>query len=495
MLKAPAPLLLICTIALACDGPADDPREAQITNAVAHADEALIRTRPALVAGKWSVMSREPIDFYRGTLAIWADDWRHGVLGLATSRFALSAPLVPSVGDAHPENFGTMRAADGTFALEPNDFDAADRAPYLWDLRRLCAGMALAARIANADDGAARAVTAAKSRDIARAVAASYAEGVRRVAAGETLPRVDETTAGAIVADLFRRSKRDAAARAELPELTDLDGVTRTLKRGSIDPSQLDNVFADLPADVMAALPAAIAEYRTTLLAPPPPEYFTLLDAVREFGSGVSSWPKVRIILLVRGPSDDPSDDVLLELKELSDSTIAGLYPPGRYADDVRARVISGARSAWARPDAEPFWGVTTLLGLDAQIKTETEAFKTNRVSKMAGNLGTPAALTDLASTLGTLLARVHTARVDGTSAAQPIWNLVGQDPDGFADEQANVADLYAAEMLDDQTRFRRAVQKLGPSLGIPTSPSDLPTGDLAALYGTPPASPPPEAP
>ncbi|HEX7666713.1 MAG TPA: hypothetical protein VF407_19430, partial [Polyangiaceae bacterium] len=348
----------------------------------------------------------------------------------------------------------------------------------------------------NSDDADARTATAAHATDITRATMTAYAEAIRTTLAGTPIGRLDESTAGAIVADLFRRSKRDDAARAELPEFTVFDGNVRKLLRGPIDPTQPDNALADLPAATLATLPAAIAEYRSTLVAPPPPEYFTLEDAVREFGSGVSSWAKVRVILLVRGPTDDPNDDVLLELKELTDSTIAGLYPPGRYADDVRARVIDGARHAWARPDAEPLWGVTTLEGLDCQIKTETEAFKTVRVAKMVGDLGTADALTALGTTLGQLLARVHTTKVQGVDdAAQAIWNVIGQDENGFVEEQVALADTYAAEMVDDQNRFRRALQSLGPSLGIPNDPADRPLGDLAALLGVPPASPAPEAP
>ncbi len=490
------PSLLICAATLACDGPADDPREAQITADLSRADETSIRTRPALIAGKWSVMSNAPIDFFRGTLPIYGDDWSKGVLAIGSSRFMLDAPLVPSVGDTHPENFGTMRAPDGTYALEPNDFDSADRAPYLWDLRRLAAGMAFAARAANSDDSTAQRTTAAHSRDIARAAVVAYLEAIRSTVAGNPIGRIGEPQTGAILSDLFARSHRDEAARAELPEYTKLNGGVRTLIRGVIDPSTPDNAFGDLPADALAALPETISDYRATLINPPDPAYFTVLDAVREFGAGVASWQKVRAIILVRGPTDDPSDDVLLELKELTDSEIAGLYPPGRYADDVDSRVIEAARAAWDRPDAEPLWGVSSWLGINCQIKNETESFKTIRVAKMVGELGTVQALTDLATTLGQLVARVHTTRVQGvTDGANAIWRMIGTDPNGFEDEQADVADTYAAEMLDDQERFRRALAKLGPTLGIPFDPADAPTGDLAALYGTPPQSPPPIAP
>ena len=74
------------------------------------------------------------------------------------------------VGDPHPENIGTFRAADGTILVEWNDFDAAGYGPYEADVRRLATAMVVAAgddtldllargrrRVRGADRGARRA--------------------------------------------------------------------------------------------------------------------------------------------------------------------------------------------------------------------------------------------------------------------------------------------------------------------------------------------------
>ena len=54
----------------------------------------------------------------------------------------------------------------------------------------------------------------------------------------------------------------------------------------------------------------------------------------------------------------------LLELKELADSGIAGLYPPGVHHDDVGLRITETSREAWARPDAAPLVGDDASGGL-----------------------------------------------------------------------------------------------------------------------------------
>jgi len=479
--------------AAACDDAPNDAREGEIAGVLAQADESLIRTRPALVAGKYTRMAASPVDFLRGSLQLYRHDARTGATPVSVSQFALDVPLVPSLGDPHVENFGTLRASDGTLALEPNDFDAADRAPYLWDVRRLASSMALAALVANANDPAARDRSAAEARAIARATVAGYRKEIERAASGAAAERTTAASVvpfdNAIAKDAFERSERDELARRELTDLTEIVGASRRLKRGGIDPEDSQSVYAELPAAVLASLPSAIERWRRTLLAPAPPEHFVLLDAVRELGSGVSSWPRVRVILLVRGASDEPGDDRLLELKELADSGIAGLYPPGVHHDDVGLRILDTSRAAWARPDAEPSWGVTEWLGLPMQIRAETEGQKNLRVARLVGARGEPRAIAEIGSALGAVVARVH-AGPERTTNARAIYARIAIDPEGFLDEQADVAVVYARQTLADHARFRHALEIHGLSLGVPIDPADAPRPDFAAVLGTPPAPP-----
>lgn len=482
-----APALLL-SLASACASPAESARSTIAIEAIARADLPLVRTRPLLVAGKWARMARDPYAFYRGTVPLFLRDARDASLSIARSRFALDQPLVLGLGDAHPENAGVLWASDATGAIEPNDFDGADRVPYLRDLRRLTVGMALAAWVANVGDEAARAATRARARDIAKAAAAGYRAAMRALSTGAAAERLIDAGGNPNLEDLFKRAARDAASRAELEGLTVLEGSARRLKRGVLASDEPENTLADLPRAALQALPAAIEQYRRSLLAPPPAEFFGVLDAAREFGSGVASWPRVRALILVRGPTDAPEDDVILELKELADSGTAASVPPNVFFTSVEARVLSTARAVWARPDAEPFWGTTTLLGLPVQIKLEAEKNKTLRTSRMVGARGTPEALIGLATRLGALLARVHASRL-GTepSPAAVISARIEADGTAFEDEQADVAVEYAETVKSDWALFRAALADKGPTLGVPFDESDAPRADLRALFGTPP--------
>ncbi len=466
-----------------CEG--GGARQSEIVSTLVRADESLIRTRPALMAGKLVKMASGPYDFFRGTVPLYRHDMRSGTAAWPT-RFGLTVPLVPSLGDPHPENFGVLRAPDGSLGLEPNDFDAADRAPYLWDVRRFAAGLALATREANAGDAAGRAAAAGQVRAVVRAGVVAYREAIARRGRGESIGRVT-TFDSPILADLASRANRDFAARRELSDLTVVEAGARKLRRGAVDPEDPQTVHAELPSYARDALPDMLARYRTTLVAPPPAEAFKVLDAARQFGSGVASWPRVRALVLVRGATDAPDDDLVLEVKELADSGIAGLYPPGVYADDVGQRIVTMSRASWARPDAEPYWGVSSWVGLPCQVRLESEGQKGIRVERMVGARGRPDALVAMATALGLVLARVHTSSDEGVTLAQAIYAKISLDPEAFVEEQADFGEAYAERTVADYGHFVTALGALGPRLGLPEDPADLPRADVRALYGSPP--------
>ncbi|MFO0652322.1 MAG: DUF2252 family protein [Polyangiales bacterium] len=471
--------LLSLTIASVV-GCASEDRDATIRSVFARADDTQRRARPTLLEGRYARMAASPVDFYRGSIALFLRDWRDGAMGLSASAFSVDAPMPLGVGDPHVENFGTLQGPDGRLTLEANDLDGADRVPYLWDLRRLTVGLCVAARASNADDASARALTAAASERIAFAAARAYADGFAAPAQG----LAPESSASApLVDDLFRRAQRDATRRSELSDLTAMTSSTRSLLRGALDPEDPTDVLGALPSWAVASLPALFASYRATLRHPPDARYFTVLDAARHFGSGVASFARVRLLVLVRGETDAPDDDVILEVKEQSDAVTPGGFAPYVWFDSNGARVLAARDALWSRPDADPRWGVATWFGLPVQIRTETAAAKGLRIARMTGANGTPEALVALARTLGARLAAMHRRTLP---ADAPHATVLRRDPDGFAREQAAVSTRYAAQVFADHARFAEMVRTLGPSLAIPAAPDDAPSSPARALFGSP---------
>lgn len=489
-LRARVPcLLLVATLLGGCAGEeaSRTARSDRVAESLLGADAPLLRARPGLVAGKYARMAGDLFSFYRGTMPLWLADATSGSTPVAESAYDLRDPMPVCIGDSHPENFGTLRAPDGSLAVEANDFDAADRYPYLWDLRRLTVGLVLAARLSNPDDEKDRKKAAAAAPDIVRAAARAYAETVAELAAGGEPKRLDDPGGDKVLDDLFDAAKEAAEDREELLELTEvIDGVRR-LRRGVVADDEPTHALGDLPGFALAALPATLDGWRMTLLEPPPASYLAIKDAARETGTGVASWPRVRALVLVEGPSAANDDDVVLEVKELTESGAAPWLPPGPWVGDPARRVIDTTRSLWARPDADPLWGVGKWLGFIVQVRTEAGCHRNVRVHRLRGDAGKPKELVSLAKHLGGLVGRMHAAPVDGLSVAGDIAAAIGGDVAGFADEQVAVSLELADIVEDDWRRFQAVIEENGPLLGfIPTS-ADSPSADLRALFTEPP--------
>lgn len=468
-----AAAILCASLALGC-GESIPARESIIVNTLTQADMPHIRSRRELVAVKYRTMGDNFYSYFRGTFPLYLRDATDTSLTIGTTAFPAPGVLPVTIGDAHPENFGLLVASDGTFAIEANDFDGADRYPHHWELRRFVTGLALTANI-HAPEA---------TRAVATDAALAYGDLIIEMSQGRPPPRltIEQGDNNPIVADLFDRGMGDWVDREELDELTVLEGGVRSLLRGNIDPDDPGSVYLDVPDFVMEALPETIASYRETLIDPPPPQFFTLIDAARELGSGVASLARVRIILLVRGQTDSPDDDVILELKELTDSGAPGFIAAGVSYNNVQERVVGAARLLWARPDAEPLWGWSTLVGFPVQIKHESEGLKTFRTRRFTGVLSEPNALRGFARTLGRLLARMHAA--SGEEGLDAIRAAIGRDLDDFAQEHAEAGMAYAEQLERDWRHFQNALVRLGPVLGVPPDPNDRTPPELRELYG-----------
>ncbi len=453
-------LLALTALTLACRS-AGSARDALVRATLAptsHADALELRRRAR--------MASSSVSFYRASIALFRRDWDDPSVGLSASRFALDEPMPFGVGDPHVENFGTLLASDGTVTFEPDDLDAAERVPYLWDLRRLAVSLVIAARESNRDAPAARRAAAQAATDIAREAVRAYAL---------TLTETATNTAnrdGAIIEDLVRRSNEDTPRRGELEELTTLVTDARSLRRGALDPRDPSRQLTDVSNATRDELTAVLARYRTSLHDPPDAAFFTVLDAARALGRGAASLHRARLLVLVRGPSDGPDDDVILEVKELPAAPFATL-------DSDAARVLEARDWLWTRRDADPLWGVARLRRCSLQIRTESAAARGVRVSRLRGPLGTPDALRELARSLGARLARIHRRSLP---SPPPQAALIASDPDGFAREQVEVSTRYADVVRSDWRGFRRVVRE---SAARP-SPSVADDRGGCELFGAP---------
>ncbi|MBM4375081.1 MAG: DUF2252 family protein [Deltaproteobacteria bacterium] len=454
---------LVAVWLAACGG--DGDRTGTVVGAMVRADLTLLRHRPALVAEKYRVMGASPYAFLRGSFPVFVRDALDPSMGLVPPEASLPDTLAFGVGDAHLENFGTLRASDGTFGLEVNDLDAADRYPFHWDSLRLLSSLVVAVRLSNPTDTDARAAALAAEETIVLAGARAYVDELVRFATGGEPQRFDDGAGAPLVEEAFERSKDGATSRSELGELTVVEQGVRRFIRGPLD-GDSSKILRDLPRRGIEAVARALSDARENRGDAPSVESMRVLDAVQELGSGVASLPRIRVLALVEGETSSTDDDRVYELKELTDTPALGWRAPGRVADDVLARVRLSAATLWSRPDADPSWSTATLFSLPVQVRLETDAHRTLRVHRLTGVKATPEALEALAAVLGAKLAAIHW-RSEGASA---VASRLRHDPERASSSLATVARGYASTVLDDHERFRSALLDLGPTLGVRAS-------------------------
>lgn len=268
-----------------------------------------------------------------------------------------------------------------------------------------------------------------------------------------------------------------------LDELTKIDvNGERALRSGFVEADDPDHLMAPLPTYAIEALDDTLRAYQETLVSAPEPGFFKVLDAKRELGVGVSSWARLRVLVLVDGPTSSVYDDVILEVKELMDSGASGAAAPGAYAETLQKRILRAREFCWTRPDADPLWGASTWLGLPVQVRRETEAHESIRVRRLEGDRGGVQALIDLAEALGRRLALVHATE---PALAEAIAGRLSQHLDAFVAEQVEVALTYYTQLVADWGHFKEALDSLGPTLGVAPGHDDLAPDEMQLLFGT----------
>jgi len=111
---------------------------------------------PELVPIRYGRMLRSPFTFLRGSAGLMAYD-----LAILPS----TGLRVQACGDCHLLNFGMFATPERNLVFDMNDFDETLPAPWEWDIKRLGASFAVAARDKNFSDKDARsaAVTCARA--------------------------------------------------------------------------------------------------------------------------------------------------------------------------------------------------------------------------------------------------------------------------------------------------------------------------------------------
>ncbi|MET8774727.1 DUF2252 domain-containing protein [Nocardia sp. NPDC004654] len=390
---------------------------------------------PELVPIRYARMAAGPFPFLRGAPAIMAAD-------LAAS--ASTELTVQLCGDAHLSNFGLFASPERSLVFDLNDFDETLPGPFEWDVRRLAASVAVAARENfGADTDAERAVIAASR---------GYRDSMRRLARLDGMTVWYERIDADEVAALMRKPKRrkgveralDAArARTSLQALAkltepDADGNPRIRHRPPLV-TPLAEQEANAVSAVFADYRRSLPEERRVLL-----DRHRLVDVARKVVGVGSVGTRCFIVLLA---DRDTAGPLFLQVKEAEESVLSPHLAPSRFQHQGH-RVVHGQRLTQAASDIFLGWAT----GPEGRHYYWRQ-LRDMKGSALLENMSRPV-LTAYARLCGQSLARAHARSGDRVAIAAYLGA-----GDAFDRAMVDFALAYADQTLDDHKALLAAIE------------------------------------
>ncbi|MBK3577210.1 DUF2252 domain-containing protein [Streptomyces sp. MBT65] len=388
---------------------------------------------PELLPIRYGRMAASPFAFFRGSAAVMAAD-------LASQPH--TGLTVQLCGDAHLLNFGLYASPERALLFDLNDFDETFPGPFEWDVKRLAASVAVAAREnGHGDTKAHRAALEATAtyRTALRALArrGELAVWYDRIDADSLLPLVRSARDRRRVESSLTRARRRTSLHA-VGKLTEtVDGRRRIVHdppllepAGAPDMASLRKIFSDYRS--------TLSEERRLLL-----DRYRFVDAARKVVGVGSVGTRCFIVLLAGRDQDDP---LFLQIKEARKSVLEEHLPSGPYVHPGH-RVVAGQRLLQAASDIFLGW----MTG------PQGRAFYWRQLRDMKGSADVagmkPAELLAYARLCGTALARAHARSGDRVAIAAYLGGT-----DTFEHAVADFALSYATQTTADHATLGAAV-------------------------------------
>ena len=394
------------------------------------------RTREqTLLPLRWERMSASPFAFLRGSALVMAHD-------LATT--PTTGIEVQLCGDAHLANFGVFASPERRLVFDLNDFDETAPGPFEWDVKRLGASIAVAARTAGIDRvGGRRAVIEAVS---------SYRDWMERYSAMTHLEVWYQDIDTNQLVELmpvhrrtFEQRLEQASSKNHLKALDKLTAVVDGRRVIVDDPPIVEHVAG---TRLRERIETMLTLYRSSLQH----DRRSLFDRYRfvDFARkvvGVGSVGTRCWIVLMQGPNGGP---MFLQVKEARQSVITAALEREPHEHHGR-RVVDGQRLLQATSDVLLGYTRDDNMKIDYYVRQLWDAKGSIDVTRLQ-----PAGFAVYSAFCGWALARAH-AR---TGDSNDISGYLGQSS-RFAESIADFAEAYADQTERDHAVLVGSLSKL----------------------------------
>jgi uncharacterized protein (DUF2252 family) len=427
---------------------------------VAQLEEQNTTRDPDLVPVRHGRMMASPFTFYRGAAKIMATD----LAGSPTAGLE-----VQLCGDAHLSNFGVFASPERRLMFDVNDFDETLPGPFEYDVKRLAASFAIAARnngFSKSDVRASTAAAVAAYREAMSEFAGMHTMDVWYASLSEDDLRTKFQGLAASMSkgkknrkDLKKLQKRaeknvrkahnrdSAQAVSKLAERVDGHQRIVSMPPVVVPARELHVAYGITTAQLQQVIVKEFNEYRSTLEIDRRQllERFEYVDMARKV-VGVGSVGTRGFIALLEGRDGD--DPLFLQVKEATSSVLEAHLRKSRFRQPGE-RVVQGQRLMQATSDI--------FLGWSKGVQAN-RYYYWRQLRDMKGSaeveLMSARALEAYAKICGWTLARAHARSGDPVAIAA----YLGGD-DSFDVAITDFSERYADQSDSDYDEFTKAIR------------------------------------
>jgi uncharacterized protein (DUF2252 family) len=419
----------------------DQPRADVIIDVLTREFGDLMAIDPAAFRRKFRKMAASPFAFYRGSASLFYADMTgpfrdDRFLDERTSRVWIH-------GDLHAENFGTYMNSSGQLVFNVNDFDEAYVGPFIWDLKRFAASVALI--------GYSKALSDDVITSLVTTFADAYLTELRAIARG------GDDAIGSITLENADGVLRRVLQEARLNTRVDLLAAQTTIDEYERRFSLGDGVY-EVDEATAATVTAAFQDYLRTLPSQGAGVSANIKDIKLRKGVGIGSAGLPSYNLLLEGHTQALENDVIIYMKQAQVPAVA------RWIDDERVRGYfqhQGHRTAESQralqAHADPWLGYTELNGV-GQLVAEVSPYANDLDWS---DVNEPEELTGVLADLGRAVARMHSVADDESShdlvdfsTEEAIVGAVDKDEAGFVGLLVEFAHRYGDQAREDHQDF-----------------------------------------
>ena len=415
---------------------------------------------PELLSEKFRKMSEHSYHFMRGTVPLYYADLLRIEPTKAQTAF-LSTPesmAIPLYGDPHPENSSVLMRSDGSFDVEFVDLDSATYGPWIFDLRRLATALRLLAlQLEGCEQACEDELVQAALR------------GMKQAHHNEPFNFEDSK----IWRDYLDEAEEEGQERKKFEKYTRLgdDGHRVILVDETLDEDGEGLLGLSQQAYLQVERLSQRFARKHGL------EGFRMLDAARKYGTGISSRPAIRYVILWDNGDTDDQDDVLTQFREILDAPdiASQAYDNLSFFDNNADRINQFEQELWQNPQADPYHHGFWDDGHGFKSVSWSSWIQDIERDKLIedwdeGDYGLEE-MVELSESLGWIMGRQHTRSTSATG--QPSHLIVQadiQEGGGWARLEAEIVQASfddAVRYQNDFELFQDLLQQKGELLGF----------------------------